>query len=84
MGQYEVLGWLINERGKDEDRFFSSEEIYKGLKEKNGEANITTVRRNLFPLLAHGYIESELIRGNGFSVCRRYRASVRALKEIKD
>lgn len=81
MGQYEVLEWLIKASDEDKEKFFTSEEIFLGLRNDGKEYNHRGVKRCLFPLFSLGYVESELVRTNGFGTTRRYKASKKALSE---
>ena len=80
MGQFEVLGWLVEQRKKNPDKEFTSEEIYQGMKEDGLCYEPRAIRRCLFPLCSLKYIDTTLKR-NGFGTSRKYCASKKAVEE---
>lgn len=79
MGQNEVLNWLIMQRIKDEEEYFTIKEIWKGL--GSDRANEKSTARSINRLYAWGYLEISLgwnARSGHFE--RKFRVMKKYLK----
>lgn len=57
MGQHDILHWLITQRLKGNNQFFTIKEIKKGLKDTDNEEGITRVGYCLFKLCNYNICE---------------------------
>jgi hypothetical protein len=81
MGQHDVLDWLTYQRTVGNHKFFTTEEIAKGLKTQDQNTDLLRMVRYSMPRLLRFDMVEHRLNGKVWNWQRVYRAKKEILKE---